>query len=240
VSIGIRSRSYPGEGMQVDAESWLYCTFDRRHEEWSNVASVRRAGGEPQFRTELGSSLYRQKAVGVPANPLEGRRGVAVPVEERILDVQFVGKEVNQLPVHRELPAFYIPQAIGHLLPRLLPLKELKTYLFAIYVSDQQEVMMRYVDVEEERQVTLAGTRFRAYAVKDRIGLAGSVTTHYVTADGKYMGSENKDSNIVILPTDAATLNKLWKNADLSRPSAPLQQQLDVPDELEAEETPAE
>jgi hypothetical protein len=32
------------------------------------------------------------------------------------------------------------------------------------------------------------------------------------------MGSTNKESGTTLLPTDAATLEKLWQDADLSRP----------------------
>jgi len=41
---------------------------------------------------------------------------------------------------------------------------------------------------------------------------------HYVSLEGKYLGSVNHDSKITILPTDAATLQKMWQNADLTRP----------------------
>lgn len=42
---------------------------------------------------------------------------------------------------------------------------------------------------------------------------------HYFTADGKYLGSVNPDSKIMVLPADRGTIEKLWKNADLSRPT---------------------
>jgi len=51
------------------------------------------------------------------------------------------------------------------------------------------------------------------------LGLEGSVTTHYFTADGKYLGSVNPESKITVLPADRSTIERLWKNADLSRPA---------------------
>jgi hypothetical protein len=54
--------------------------------------------------------------------------------------------------------------------------------------------------------------------VQDRIGLEGSVTTHYLTPEGKYLGCVNEDSKITLLATDAPTLERLWRNANLTRP----------------------
>ena len=90
--------------------------------------------------------------------------------------------------------------------------------MFASYASDRREVMTRYVDVGREQDVDLGGKKVRAIPVADRIGLQGSVTNHWVGHDGKYLGSTNKESGTTLLPTDAATLEKLWQDADLSRP----------------------
>jgi len=121
--------------------------------------------------------------------------------------------------VERRLPPFYLPQAMAHLLPRVLPRWEPKGYLFASYVTDQHEVAKRYVDVGDEQEVTLGGQKVRAIPIKDRIGLEGSVTTHYVSPQGAYLGSVNEDSKLTILPTDRATLEKMWANANLTRPA---------------------
>jgi hypothetical protein len=81
-------------------------------------------------------------------------------------------------------------------------------------------VMLRYVDVEPERTLTFDGRRVQAIAVHERLGLEGSVTTHYMTADGRYLGSVNEDSRITVLPTDADTLERIWTTPDLTRPEA--------------------
>jgi hypothetical protein len=135
-----------------------------------------------------------------------------------VLNVTHVSKQATAEPVQRTLPVFYIPQALGHLLPRLLPLFEQKGYMFASYVSENREVMSRYVDVEREEQVNLGGKTLRAIPIRDRIGLEGAVTTHYMSPDGAYLGSVNEETKITILPTDRATLLSIWKDADLSRP----------------------
>ncbi len=227
IKIGIRSRSYPDSATQVDGETWYFVTGDRRHENWSNLVWIQNLPKKTseQF-TEIGSSdrhVERQAdnsgqvALGDPSDP---KQPPVVVAEPYVLNVQTVGQTGNAEPLKRNLPPFYLPQAVGHLLPRLLPLEAPKTYMFATFVSDRREVMMRYVDVGTEQEVDLAGSRVRAVPITDRIGLQGSATIHYMGPDGKYLGSVNKDSKITILPTDAATLQRLWANkALLTRPT---------------------
>jgi hypothetical protein len=78
--------------------------------------------------------------------------------------------------------------------------------------------MLRYVDVLPEQRVRFNGEWITATPIRDRLGIDGSVTTHYMTKEGVYLGSENFDEKIVVIPTDAATLGHLWENADLNRP----------------------
>ena len=105
-----------------------------------------------------------------------------------------------------------------------MSLKEPKTYMFAIFVSDNRQVMERYVDVGVAGDFVLNGQRIHAIPVKDRVGLEGPLTTHYVSAtpdsQGRYvyLGSENKDTKITVVATDAQTLQKIWSDANLTRP----------------------
>ena len=232
VKIGIRSRSYPDAKSQVDGETWFYVTGDRRHENWSNLVWIQNLAQHTSDQmTEVGSS-DRRITRSADESDLIAKGDSNDPNQPKVrvsdvytLNVQSVGKSAALAPINRSLPPFYLPQAVGHLLPRLLPRREAKTFLFATYVSERREVMMRYVDVGTEQQVELEGQRVTAVPISDRIGLEGSVTIHYVSPEGKYLGSVNKDSKITVLPTDAATLQKMWANADLSRPRAPAQDQ---------------
>lgn len=215
IKIGIRSRSYPEQTIQVDGETWYFVSFDRRHETWRNLAWVQNIPTKTsdQF-TEVGIS-DRQPQINLPAAARQG----ATASETCTLEVHTLGKAKNAAPVKLQVPPWYLPQALGHLLPRLLPIREPKTYMFAVYVSDQGHVMHRYVDVGTEQDAELAGQKIRAVPISDRVGLEGTPTIHYISADGKYLGSTNKDSKITILPSDAATLQKIWANkANLTRP----------------------
>lgn len=229
IKIGIRSRSYPDTNTQVDGETWYIVTTDRSHENWSNLVWVQdlKKKAADQF-SEVGSSDRRVRRINDNALAgADGQPGIRHAVTYT-LNVQAMGKNANAEPVKRELPPFYLPQALGHLLPRLVPVNEPKTFLFATYVGDRREVMMRYVDVGNEQEVDLAGQRVRAVPITDRIGLEGSPTIHYIDpAGGKYLGSVNRDSKITILPSDAVALQKIWENkANLTRPKdVPVEQQ---------------
>ena len=151
------------------------------------------------------------------------------PVRESrdyLLNVTHVAKGGNAEPINRALPPFYLPQALSKMLPRLVDYKyaarsgQAKKYMFMQYVGDSREVMTRYVDVEPIQQVTFGGKTFQAIPVRDKITLDGPVTTHYLNDKGEYLGSESPDSGVAVVPTDEKTLNDLWKDADLNRPSA--------------------
>jgi hypothetical protein len=92
--------------------------------------------------------------------------------------------------------------------------------MFATYVPETRQVMTRYVEVANPAMVNFNGTTQRAVAISDRLGWHGSVTTHYMTPDGRYLGSENKDTHTLILPSDGQTLLKIWKGANLTNPGA--------------------
>lgn len=226
VLIGVRSRTVLGSGAeqrQVDAESFMFVTGDRRFEEWSNVARVTE-GGSVRSSSEVGAgskSLRRVLARGErPGDGVDERQPPVREIDEHKLTV-VLSARAGAPPLEFDLPPWYLPQAIGHLLPRLLPVSEPRQYLFASYVSERAAVMMRYVDVLAEREVVLDGQRVRAVPVVDRIGIEGDPTVHYVTRDGRYLGSVNESAKITVLPSDAETLRRIWLNADLTRPRIP-------------------
>jgi hypothetical protein len=226
VRIGIRSRTLPEAGVQVDAEQWMWMAFDKRHEQWSGAAWVKQ-GASKTYVSEFGVSDHQERrALDKEARPGEVRPDKSQDIKQPalrvddfyVLNVTHISKQATAEPVRRQLPAFYIPQALGHLLPRLLPIFEQKGYMFASYVSDQREVMSRYVDVDREEEVTLGGKKMRAIPILDRVGLEGAPTTHYMSPDGVYLGSVNGETKVTILPTDRKTLLEIWKDADLTRP----------------------
>lgn len=227
VLVGMRSRTQPDLGVQIDAESWMWMSFDRRHEKWSSIATSI-SGDKREVLSEFGASdiemnrmLARDGLGGEVRSDgtLDAKQPPVRSEESYTLNVTHFSKTSTAQPVQRDLPVFYLPRALGHLLPRMVPRFEPKGYMFATYVTEQREVMARYVDVGREEEVTLGGQRVRAIPIRDRIGLEGPASVHYVSPEGRYLGSVDPESRISILPTDAATLEKIWKDANLTRPA---------------------
>jgi hypothetical protein len=228
---GVRSDKTKGT-IQTDAASWLYTTLDRKHEDFSRVVVTDDFKAPKKgYLQEFGISSKRVKRFLVrdqedPKKPRPDDGAVVIQDKDRPvgmrddweLDVNETSNIGAAEPLTRKLPQFYIPQALGHLLPRLLPLDRPQGYLFATYVSDAREVLLRYVDVLPEQWVTFNGNRERAIPIRDRLGVQGSPTIHYMTIDGRYIGSENQDQKLMMLPTDDTTLARLWKDANLTRP----------------------
>jgi len=251
LSDGVRSNKSKGP-IQTDSANWFFISADRKHEEWSRLTVVDdHVATQKEFVQEIGLSDKRRvaKAVKLPP-PDQGALGNFQPNAQALIDMRDdYGLDVNLRtaresppPISRKLPPWYIPQAVAHLLPRLVAAYPSKQYLFATYVPDVREVMMRYVDVLPEQNVTFAGQTLRAITIQDRLGIDGSVTTHYMSPEGAYLGSENKDQKLIVLPSDAATLTNIWRNANLTRPEGVQPQQLQPGSQIpgsKAEASPA-
>ena len=252
VLIGVRSRSImppevivvdgakadankPKGPVQVDNATWLYVSPDQKLEDWSRITvvddgAVDKDGNRlPRSIKEFGSSTIQTKTELdpnlLPGNKIDPKQPAAVIRDHHRLDVTTLTDTGASDPISQELPVFYLPQATGHLLPRLLPLvrrnsSDVRTFMFATYVADTRQVMSRYVEVGDEADVTFGGQTIHAIPIADRLGWHGSITTHYMTRDGQYLGSENKDTHTVIVPSDANTLLSLWKAANLTQPGA--------------------
>jgi hypothetical protein len=244
ILVGIRSRMInppevfdgkqkPKGPTQVDNATWLFVTPDQRLEDWSRITVINDGtmgrDGKPILHetTEFGTSNIEEKREldkdALPGTKLDPKQPPVSIREHHHLNVTAIGDTGAAAPVDQEVPRFYLPQALGQLLPRLLPLRleadgEPRTYMFATYVQETRQVMSRYVEVGKEGDFVLAGKPIHAIPITDRLGWNGSITTHYVSPDGKYLGSENKDAHTVILPTDAATLLGIWKGANLTQP----------------------
>jgi hypothetical protein len=215
----------------VDTGSFKFMSFDRTREAWTRIIVLQTqtaAGLEETHTAEFADSKQEQKMMLSPEGGVlpkeekpDTRAPLMRPVTSRVLNVRVSGKGDNAEPIHMDLPPFYLPAAGQHFLPRLVVERAFRgprTYLFASYIPETQDVRMRYVDVSEEKEVMFAGQRVRAIVVSERLGLEGNPTLHYVTAAGQYLGSENKANKLLILPSDEASILKLWPDAKLTRP----------------------
>lgn len=250
VRVSTRSASAPIAGTVVEVQSRLMVTVDRKHENWASVAVISSPAADQNGEatgkrtlsqaSEFGMSDESLKAAAIVpagggldspegADNQEVQPGVRMKESWTLTVLRKSGD--SPLPEFKQdLPPFYLPQALSKLLPRLLPFKEPRTYLFASYVpngdSGRPAVMLRYVDVGVATNVVLDGKEIVAVPIRDRVGLEGTVTTHYVNPDdGTYLGTvvtvPDKDgtpTTEMILPTDAEHLHELWPNCILTRP----------------------
>ncbi|MGD1277712.1 MAG: hypothetical protein ABR964_10875 [Tepidisphaeraceae bacterium] len=247
IHIAVRSRLIVSPTAHWDTLTKMACSLDRKHEGWSTAAKCAGPKGDllDSFEQMATSDEQTQPVVIQPQIGREGHLGgdntehglsgqgnVDIRIV-RTLEVNTTHRTVQLNPFKIEVPAFYIPQAISYLLPSLLPLDHPKTYMFAVFVPDTQgatphgtggQVMARYVDVLPIQQVSFNGQTFQAVQIVDKITLEGPPTLYYYTPDGKLIGStstytqDDKPTTLMVLPTDAATLQRLWKNPDLSLP----------------------
>ena len=203
----------PSAGVTVDTETWMYANANRAARILDHGGGSADKQGNNNFMTEVGASdkLF----------------------ERYPLVVKTMSKTSNLEPVKATCPPSTCPRRSGTCC-RLLPLRESKPneplqYMFATYMPDHREVMARYVDVLIEQDVLFNGRKIQAIPILDRIGWEGAITTHYMSPEGKYLGSEAtvkepvagqepRITRITILPTDADTLNRLWEKPDLTPP----------------------
>jgi len=206
IADGVRGNKTTGP-IQTDSESWLFVTADSKHEDWSRLI-VQHDATRPKdlWSEELGTS--DRHLVGLK--------------DGAMLTVTQSANSVNLAPINQEVPPFYLPAAVGHMLPRLFDLKQ-KEYAFASFIGDRREVVMRYYSVGPAQVVELDGTICKVIPISDRVGFDGPPTLHYLAADPepdgrhRYLGSENKQTNTLVLASDQASIEKIFAKAGSAR-----------------------
>jgi hypothetical protein len=255
LKIGVRSHMAASPVLQWDTETWMFSTADRKHEHWKTAATCTDNHGQiVDSFSQVGVSDEATKAFAL--HPVQNPDGAILPNQpenlnyggplgqgnvdvetSRTLEVNSTHRNTQLSPLHEETPVFYIPQAFNFILPEILPSKP-KSYMVATFVPTPPEatstagvgnIMPRYLQVLPVQHVTFRGQDFDAVPISDRITLDGTLTTWYVTIDGKFLGSTStfptgnngQTSTIEVVPTDNETLNHLWTRPDLSAPSQP-------------------
>jgi hypothetical protein len=202
----------------VFTSSTFFVTFDRAHEDWTSITQVDDEVATQlveSANTDLTTHIDRQKAIAAQRDlPKPGEAPPDVTVPDYILNIQYAHGRRQDRPMNIRLLPDYLPQATAQILPRLLA-TEAGKYMFSFYVSGEQKVLRRYIDVGQPGEVTLDGLTQRAVAISDRIGVDGIPTIHYVSPDGEWLGSVNEDQKISVLPSDENALTAIWSKRPL-------------------------
>ena len=199
----------------------MFCSDDRQAEAWGAL-TIFEQNGKRTNASEFGQSERKvtrtldHDAGPDPLDPSQPKLNVA---EHNVLSVtQILPNQMGAAPVARQLPPYYLPQAISHVLPRVMPLDRPATYLFAVWSANERELVYRYVDVEQAKPATFNNQQGTFVVIKDRLGLEGDPTLHYFTPAGQYLGSHTPGAHLTLLATDQPTLSKLYPDAKLVRP----------------------
>jgi hypothetical protein len=213
VRIGIQTHLVT-EAATIDRFTWTWAAFDRREERFLEESVLTRDGQIEQEGFVAGAMTARRvpQKIRIPRATGVGFDEAVDIVDERRLEVSFsVGDEAPAPPLVRELPAWYLQQAMVHLLPRLVAPWGRRSYLIAMYDPAQTEVWQQYIDVEGPRTETVHGTKQLVMVVTTRMGLSGDPTTHYISTDGyRWLGSINEATGVEIQPVDQETIRGVW------------------------------
>lgn len=212
VRVGIQTHLVTDEAT-IDRFTWLWSSFDRREGKFLEESVLTQDGQISQEGFVAGSMTARRvpKKVRVPRATGVGADEVMEIVDERRLEVSVSVGDEPPTSLVRELPAWYLQQAMAHLLPRLVAPWGRRTYLVAVYNPEQTEIWQQYVDVEGPRNETVFGEKQLVMIVTTRMGLSGDPTTHYISTDGyRWLGSMNEATGVEIRPVDEATLRSVW------------------------------
>ena len=147
IRVGIRTR-LRRDGGWLDRETWLYATTDLREEEFRERNQLVIEGKDNIENMVIARMRARQmpQGVAVPGPGGIGQEKKFIVVDSRTLDVTFVVNGVQTAaPLNRQLPAWYVPQAVEHLLPRLVAPWGRNHYMVAVYNPEKREVYQQVV-----------------------------------------------------------------------------------------------
>jgi len=214
------SEASPQASLRVQVASEMFASLDFKSakEAWVTINTIEKDKARSSASEFGQSEKHPQQIIDARAGdgPDDPKSGKLRPERYHFHVTQT--NKATATPIARELPPFYIPQAISAMLPRLVPLTEAKGYLFLVWVGSERELIKRYIDVEAPKTDTFNGQTARFIIVKDRIGLEAEPTIHYFTVDGKYLGSFNKSNGVTMISATQQTMSQLWPNANFIRP----------------------
>ena len=199
---GMRSDKSKGP-IQTDSASWFFVSGDLKHEDWSRlIVTDDHVNPNPSRLDEIGTSDKRQINKIVIADPK--KPGGALPVGKR--PEPYLQAADGRLRAGRDAADQQGKCAAGSPAARYRPgtsrrrscscsrdcsrarSNEPKKYMFASYVSEPtRQVMQRYVDVLPAARVPFNKQFVQAVQIRERLGLDGPITTHYITVDGTYL-----------------------------------------------------
>ena len=232
VRVGVRLRLRTEEGQIIDRASWSYADRNLGGEDFREVNLLRTPAVEeaedetnaPPPVEQQGLVIGQMRSQTMPVRrQLQGAPGLGNEVTfeletRRELEVTFtVDGHVVGDSLERQLPAFYVPVAVDHLLPRLLATWGSEQYMVAVYAPDRREVYSKYLDVADVAEVKLpAGGTGKAIVVSARLGYAGQPTEHYIDPGTfAWLGSKTPGSATAVYPASLEVVAETFRGDPL-------------------------
>ncbi|MFP4052228.1 MAG: hypothetical protein ACLFV7_00005 [Phycisphaerae bacterium] len=174
------------------SKSDMFSSIGRTYERWTELLQI----GSGKTAVSFMEKAFRKDRV-ILCNA--SRNGKALPVLKR-----------------EDVPAqWFLPKAIGMMLPRFLDLDKPRTYAFATYNSRTNKYDMRLFVVGETVMVEHGGRRVKAIRCQDQAHWDKEPATVYLKPDGTLIRLETADEFVVELSDEATVRRKFPKVNDV-------------------------
>ncbi len=174
------------------SKSAMFSSIGRTYEQWTELLQIGSGKTAVSFAEK---GLRKDRVILCNAS----RNGRALPVLKR-----------------EDVPdQWFLPKAMGMMLPRLLDLGEPKTYAFATYNSRTNKYDMRLFVVGETVTIEHDGRRVKAVRCQDQAHWDKDPATVYLKPDGTLLRLETADEFVVELSDEATVRRKFPKVNDV-------------------------
>lgn len=171
----------------------------------SGAGSLEHWAEQLQVGSGKDSSVFVQN--GMMGDMIADRRQLK-PVRMIKCDVGTDTKTKAQRKDLGEVKGIYLPYAYGVLLPKVVDLKQPKSYLFATYVAASNDFDMRTFTVVGPSKVTVAGKEVDAVKITDKPSQDAEPVDMWVNSDGELLRVQNADGSVIERATHEAVLRR--------------------------------
>jgi hypothetical protein len=117
-------------------------------------------------------------------------------------------KTKSQRKALGDVKGIYLPYAFGVLLPKVVDLKEPKSYLFATYVARTNDFDMRTFTVVGPSKTTVGGKEVAAVKILDKASEEDDPVEMWVNADGELLRIQGADGLVIEQSNHEAVLRR--------------------------------
>jgi hypothetical protein len=162
-------------------------------------------GEQLQVGSGKDSSVFVQS--GMMAD-MVADRGQKKPVRMIKCDLGTDQKTKSQRKILGDVKGIYLPYAYGELLPKVVDLKQPKSYLFATYAPGSNDFDMRTFTVVGPSKITMAGKEVDAVKIVDKKSEDAEPVQMWVNPDGDLLRIQSDVGLVIEQSTHEAVLRR--------------------------------